>query len=176
MPGVVIQPNFHLIARRRGRIVAERHVANAVYSAGRNAVRDLLLGRAQAPRYIALGGDYAGAGGELPLAPATDGTSLASEMQAHRWEATKIRVGDAAVVYDLFIFEQEGNETGYYLYEAGLFAGTGWRGGAYGVPYEGQKPYLGGTMLARATFAPLLKTEDVTLTIAWEFSVASATT
>lgn len=175
MPGMLIQPNFHLTARRRGKVIAERHVANAVYSAGRNAIRDLLLGRQQAPRYIALGGKAAGVGGALPSAGFTSGSSLEAELSQHRWEATKIRVGDSAVIYDLFIFESDGNSSTYYLLEAGLFAGTKWRG-AGGEPLLAAKPYLGGTMLCRATFAPLLKTEDVTLTIAWEFSVLSATT
>jgi hypothetical protein len=173
--GILIQPNFHLTTRKRGRIVDERHVANSTYAAGRNCIRDLLLGRGLAPAWIALGGKVAGAGGALPAAGWTNGTSL--EAERSRWACTQIRVAKSSVTYSMFLFEHEGNSATYYMLEAGIFAGT-----QYGLkmwndtPLYATGPKLGGTMLCRATFAPILKTDQVTMTINWTFNVLSATT
>jgi hypothetical protein len=143
---------FELEARGKGGIVVARRKANLIVNGARELMADYFAGIfSETVQEIALGDG--GAPGGTPVPPTLTDTALVSEIVGGRKAIASItRPTQFRTQYEVTYGVGEANTT---LNEAGLFAGAG-------------SPAT--TMVARVTFAPIVKTAALTLTVTWKIT------
>ena len=127
-----------------GWIVERQSYHNLITDAGRNTVKDLLLGSGFGPQAIALG--------TSATAAAVDQVALGAEV--FRGEMTRRLSENKKCTFQLVLTEDDAN--GNTLNEAGLFNSTADQTG---------------TMLARATYSPIVKNNTIQSTFTWTWEM-----
>ena len=157
---LTIDGNVHLEIRnaKTGELVDEQRVKNKVVAGGRNVVRDLLCNVEWAPRYLACG--------ESSTAVTDLDTGL--ETETYRNAFTRTVPSESKVTYQMHVLATQGN--GGTWREIGLFRGSK----RLYTTEAGGTPAGGGTLFARAIISPIIKTEDITVTINWDINLQSA--
>ena len=136
-----------------GRLVREEVVHNKVTSAGRNVLRDLMLGIGAHPNWIAVG----------TTSTAAADTDVALGAEYFRAAVTRRVSSTGKAVFKLHLTTSDAN--GSTIREVGLFAYTS---------YSGSSPLGGGQLFARAVVAPIVKDNTIQVTFTWEFPITSS--